>query len=533
MAERIVIDPITRIEGHLKLEVEIDNGEVKDAWTSGTLFRGFEIMLKDRDPRDAWHLTQRICGVCPTSHAHASAQCLDDAFGVTIPTNGRIIRNIVEGAQFVHSHILWFYHLAALDYVDVPSALSAKTSDPELLAVQARLKTFVDSGQLGPFANGYWGHPAYKLPPEVNLLAVSHYLEALEMQAKAAHLSAILGGKMPMTMTSPPGGSSHVPTVDEITQLVFRLTELQDFIDNKFIPDVLTVAPYYIKEGYAGIGMGHGNYLSWGVFEDSSLDPNKRFLPRGALFADTGLELHDVAPEDVTEDTSRAWYNGDTPLNPTEGVTDPNYTGYDTDDRYTWAKAPRLKGKPMEVGALSRMLVAYASGQPTARALIDDTLVKIGATGKPEVLFSVIGRIAARALECKMIADEMTNWVLELGGNIKAGDTKVFEDHEVPQSGKGIGLWEAPRGSLGHWIDIENQKINNYQCVVPTTWNVCPRDGDGVRGPIEEALVGTPVADASRPIEILRVVHSFDPCLACTVHVIDPQTNEIRKFRVS
>jgi [NiFe] hydrogenase large subunit len=528
---RITIDPMTRIEGHLKLDVEIEGGKVKDAWTSGTLFRGFEIILQGRDPRDAWHITQRICGVCPTSHGHASSMSMDDAFKLKLPPNGRLLRNIIEGAQFVHSHILWFYHLAALDYVDVVSALKAQPKEASLKRVQEKLKSFVESKQLGPFANAYWGHPAYKLPPDINLLAVAHYLEALEMQAKAAQVSALFGGRMPMTMTSPPGGVTHVPTVEDMKDFLFRMKELQNWIDNVYIPDVLAVAPYYLD--YAGVGKGHANFLSWGVFEDASFDPKKRMLPRGAIFAEDFPKVHDPKPEDVVEHTSRSWYKGTKPLNPAVGETDPEYTGYDENKKYTWAKAPRLKDKPMEAGALSRMLVAYASGQPTAQKLINSTLAAIGHPGQPQVLLGVIGRIAARALECKMVADAMTQWGVEIIENIKKGDTEVYTSYEIPDSAKGIGLWEAPRGALGHWIDVEGKKIKNYQCVVPTTWNVCPRDDNGVRGPIEEALIGTPVTDPQKPLEVLRVVHSFDPCLACTVHVIHPESNRIMEFKVA
>ncbi len=528
---RITIDPMTRIEGHLGIDVEIEGGKVKDAWTTGTLFRGFEIILQGRDPRDAWHITQRICGVCPTSHGHASSMSMDDAFKVRPPDNGRIIRNIIEGAQFVHSHILWFYHLNALDYVDVVSALTAQPKEASLKKVQRKLKAFVESGQLGPFANAYWGHPAYKLPPDMNLLAVAHYLEALEMQAKAAQVSAMFGGRMPMTMTSPPGGVTHVPSVDDLKNYLFRMKELQNWIDNVYIPDVLAIAPFYLS--YAGVGKGHANHLSWGVFEDASFDPKKRLFPRGAIFASDFPKLHDPKPEDVMEHTSHSWYKETKPLNPAVGETEPDYTGYDANKKYTWAKAPRLQGKPMEVGALSRMLVAYVAGQPTAKKMIDDTLKAIGHGGQPQVLLGVIGRIAGRSLECKIIADAMYQWGLDIIENIKKGNTAVYTEYKIPDKAQGVGLWEAPRGALAHWINVDGKRIKNYQCVVPTTWNVCPRDDNGVRGPIEEALVGTPVANAEKPLEILRVVHSFDPCLACTVHVIHPESNRIMDFKVA
>src|SRR5512140_909076 len=422
---RITIDPMTRIEGHLRIDVEIEGGKVKDAWTTGTLFRGFEIILQGRDPRDAWHITQRICGVCPTSHGHASSMSMDDAFKVKPPDNGRIIRNIIEGAQFVHSHILWFYHLNALDYVDVVSALKAQPKEASLKKVQAKLKSFVGSGQLGPFANAYWGHPAYKLPPDVNLIAVAHYLEALEMQAKAAQVSALFGGRMPMTMTSPPGGVTHVPSVDDLKNYLFRVKELQNWIDNVFIADLLAIAPSYLYA--AGVGKGPSNFLSWGVFEDASFDPKKRLLPRGAVFAADFPKVHDAKPEDVMEHTSHSWYKGSKPLNPAMGETAPEYTSYDPNKQYTWAKAPRLQGKPMEVGALARMVVAYASGQPTATKLINDTLAALGQAGKPQVLFSVLGRIAARALETKIVGDKMIDWTMQLAANLGAGKTEQFK----------------------------------------------------------------------------------------------------------
>ncbi len=527
---RITIDPITRIEGHLKVEVEIEGGKVKDAWTSGTLFRGFEILLKGRDPRDAWHITQRICGVCPVSHGHASSMSMDDAFKVKPPDNGRIIRNIIEGAQFVHSHILWFYHLNALDYVDVVSALKAQPKEASLKKVQERLASFVASGQLGPFANGYWGHPAYKLPAEVNLLAVAHYLEALDMQAKASQVSALFGGRMPMTMTSPPGGVTYVPNIADLQNYLFRVKELQGWIDRVFIPDVLAIAPFYLSA--AGMGRGPANFLSWGVFEDASFDPKKRLLPRGAILAGDLATVHDATPNDVMEHTSRGWYRDAGPLNPAAGVTDPEYNGYSTEKKYTWSKAPRLRKKAMEVGALARMLVAYSAGQPTVRKLIDNTLAALGHPGQLQVLHGIIGRIATRALECKMVADSMYQWGIDIIENIKKGNTAVYNHYEIPDKAQGAGLWEAPRGALGHWIDVEGKKIKNYQCVVPTTWNISPRDDEGGRGPIEEALIGTPVASAEKPLEILRVLHSFDPCLACTVHVIHPDSNRIMKFQV-
>ena len=527
---RIVIDPITRIEGHLAIEVEVDGGKVKDAWTSGTLFRGFEIVLKGRDPRDAYHITQRICGVCPTSHAHAASLCLESAVGIHPPEMGRLVRNMVEGAQFLHSHILWFYHLAALDFVDVVAALKAQPKEQSLKEVQARLKKFVDSGQLGPFANAYWGHPAYKLPPDLNLLAVAHYLEALDKQAQASHISAIFGGRMPMTMTTPAGGSVHIPTIDDLANLRPRLMEIRDWVENVYIPDVLAVAPYYLD--YAGVGKGPANFLAWGVFDDPSFDSKKRLLPSGIVIGG-GLKAEEINEKAVTEDVTHGWYKDGKAAHPSVGVTEPDYTEWNLEKKYSWAKAPRYDERPMEVGALARMVVAYAKGHPTVQKLIDQTLAKLGVAGKPAVLFSVVGRIAARALETKLIADAMVEWSEAMLVNLKNGKKETFTQYTLPERAQGVGLWEAPRGALGHWNQIEGARLANYQVITPTCWNISPRDGKGARGTIEEALIGTPVADPKRPLEILREAHSFDPCLACTVHVIDPQSNEVYKVRVS
>jgi [NiFe] hydrogenase large subunit len=509
MAQTITIDPFTRLEGHLRIEVEIENGKVKDAWSTSPLFRGMEIVLRNRDPRDAWYLSQRICGVCPISHGHTSTMGLEHAFGVEAPDNARIIRNLIEGAQFVHSHILAFYHLHALDYVDVVSALSANPKEPSLKKVQEKLKSFVASGQLGPFANGYWGHPAYKLPPDLNLLAVAHYLEALDMQAKASQLLALFGGKFPHMMTAVPGGVTVTPDSNMLADALSRAKELQAWVNDVYIPDVLAVAPYYLD--WAGIGIGHANYLAWGVFDDESREPTKRLLPQGAVF-DGKLELHQPTVDEVTEHITHSWYTDDAgPRNPREGYTQPSYTGLDPDDKYSWVKAPRLNGKPMEVGPLSRMLVAYLAGNPEVQTLIDSTLEALGVGGKPEVLLSTLGRVAARALECKLIADKMVEWTLELIDNFKNDRKDLWYAYELPDSALGVGTWEAPRGALAHWNHIENGVLKNYQVVSPSTWNFSPRDGEDIRGPVEQALIGTPVENPEQPIEVLRVVHSFDP----------------------
>lgn len=510
---RVVIDPVTRIEGHLRIEVEIDGGKVKDAWTTCTLFRGFEIFLKDRDPRDAWHIAHRICGVCPTSHGMAATQGLEQSFKVTPPANAVLVRNLMECAQLQHSHILWFYTLNAFDYVDVVSALSAKASTPALKGVQDRLKTFVDSGQLGFLENGYWGHPAMKLPPEVNLELVAHYLQALDIQAKAAQALAVFGGKFPFHMSTPPGGVTVVPTLAQIEHYEFIMKEVNDFVRNVFVPDVLAVAPYYLD--HVTFGKGVGNFLTWGVLEEhQGRDPYKRALPRGAIF-DGQLKVEKVEPGDVQEYVTRSWYSarsgeGKNPGS-REATTEPEYTKLDTEGKYTWAKTVQIKNKPMEVGTLARMLVAYLSDAPGAKKLVDDTLAAVGAAGKPEILLSALGRLATKALESVLIADKSERDLAELKENLKKGDSNWFNSVDVPDSGEGVGAWDAPRGALAHWNRIEGGKIASYQAVPASTWNFSPRNEQGQRGPVEEALVGTPVADPEKPLEVLRVVHTFDP----------------------
>jgi len=467
--QTISIDPVTRIEGHLKIEVDVDNGKVVDARSSGTLWRGIEVILKGRDPRDAQHITQRICGVCPIGHCMASTFNLDSAFGVKPPSNGRIIRNLILGANFIQSHVLHFYHLAALDYVVGPD--------------------------VAPFIPRYKGD--YLLPKDVNDAAVAHYLQALDIRMKAHELLAIWGGKAPTTMSVTPGGVTEKPSVDKIASSLWRIRQLQDFINNVYIPDVLAIAGVY--KDYAQVGVSYKNFLSYGAFDlDDTQEPEKMFK-RGRITSDVEL---DVVPEQITEDIKFSWYKDDIGRrNPRQGVTEPDPH---KKDAYSWIKAPRYDGIPHEVGPLARMWVNgdYRQGA------------------------SLLDRHAARALETKKVTDAMEQWVMQL----KPGEP-VFTPYEIPQQSYGMGLTEAPRGALGHWIEIQNKKIANYQCVVPTTWNCSPRDNDFQRGAVEEALVGTPVADADNPIEVVRVVRSFDPCLACAVHLTKPN-GEIKKFRV-
>lgn len=528
---RVVVDPVTRIEGHLRVEVEVTNGKVSDAWVSGTLWRGMEKVLVNRAPEDAFWVAQRICGVCPISHSHASAQSCEDALGIKIPNNARIIRNLIEAAQYLHSHILWFYTLAALDYVNPVNALSADIADTYALAqaagtrmadfgaVAARLKAFVENGQLSIFTGheGWFGvgaekHPGYVLPPELDLIATAHYLEALELQAIAAEIIGIMGGKFPHHMTSIPGGTAFVPTEQKLDDILFRFTRVKEFIDTALIPDTLAIAPYILDA--ASFGGGCGNFLSWGVFEAEDLDPYKRYLPRGFVEVSKGLTAQEVGPDDVTEDVDHSWYDVPSGLNPKEGKTVPKWEQYSTSGKYSWGKAARCKGVPAEVGPLSRMLVAYVNGRPEVKSIIDDTLAKLsaaaGAQLQPTVLVSLLGRVAARNLEAKVVADWSIEWVNELIAALKGGDSSFFVTDRA-DSGQGAGLWEAPRGSVGHWMTVEGGKIANYQVVAPTTWDIAPRDSKGVPGPMEQALIGTPVVDSERPLEVLRVAHSFDP----------------------
>jgi len=544
MGNRIIIDPITRIEGHLRIEVEVAGGKVVNAWSSAQMFRGIEIILKGRDPRDAPLFVQRSCGVCTYTHYLSSVRAVEDAVGVKIPDNARIIRNLLHGAQFQHDHIVHFYHLHALDWVDVVSALSADPKKTAALAdsvsnapwggdvyfknVQQRLKTFVESGQLGLFTNGYWGHPAYKLPPEANLMAAAHYIEALRLQAKAARMHAIFGAKNPHLQSLVVGGVTCAAdlTPDRIAEFLYLWKETQEFIRNVYLPDVLAVASFYKDWGAIG---GTSNYLAWGDLPETDKEPDSLFMPRGVIMKRDlkGVKMADE--KKVTEAIAHSWYEGEGAKHPYEGETNPKHGEYDTNGKYSWFKAPRYEGEPCEVGPLTRVLVAYAYGKKEIKDLVDSVATKLGVP--LTALFSTLGRTAARCIETVAIGDAMERWVMELVGNLKNGNTKTYQPWSMPKSGMGVGLNDVARGSLGHWIKIEDGKIKNYQYVVPSTWNLGPRCKNGKLGPIEEALIGTPIADPKRPLEVLRTVHSFDPCIACGVHVIDPNSNQVYKVR--
>jgi hydrogenase large subunit len=564
---RLVVDPVTRIEGHLRVEAEVDGGKVKDAWSSSTMFRGIEIILKGRDPRDAWAFTQRLCGVCTTVHAIASIRAVENAIGAEPPPNARLLRNLIIASQAVQDHVIHFYHLHALDWVDIVSALSADPAKTSALAesisdwpmsstkyfagVAGRLKGFVDRGQLGPFANAYWGHPAYKLPPEANLMAVAHYLEALEWQREVIKMHAILGGKNPHLQSFLVGGmatpidpdrqaSLNAGSIAELKQLIAKA---RDFVARVYIPDLLAVASFY--KDWAGYGAGVGNYLVYGEYPEADGRNPKLYFPSGVIRGRNLAKVEPFDPAKVTEQVKHSWYDysggDDKGLHPFDGETKPNYTGpkppyefLNTDGKYSWLKSPRYDGEPMEVGPLARMLVAYASGHEVVKKQVDGALAHLSVG--PEALFSTLGRVAARGIETLVLAEKMGEWADALAANmerreLRIADNSKWEPSTWPEDCSGAGFHEAPRGALGHWVHIRKGTIVNYQCVVPSTWNAGPRDSAGKRGPYEEALLGTPVAKPDQPVEILRTIHSFDPCMACGVHVFDPERREIVQVR--
>jgi hydrogenase large subunit len=556
---RIVVDPVTRIEGHLRIEAQVDGGFITDAWSSGTMFRGIELILRGRDPREAWIWAQRICGVCTMVHALASVNAVEDALGIDVPDNARLIRNIIAATQTIQDHVIHFYHLHALDWVDVVSSLKAdpaktsqlaqsisdwpKSSTAYFKGVQERISALVASKQLSLFGAGYWGHPAYHLPPEANLMAVAHYLEALQFQKEFIRIHAVLGGKNPHLQTFLVGGmaTSLDPNEPDATINPERIDFLlqvaksaQPFVSQVLIPDVLAIAGFY--RDWFELGEGTGNYMSYGGYPRASIhDPADFLLPRGIILNRDLSHVHPVDTGNITEYVARSWYEytgGDQiAKHPYEGETNPKYTGpkppyeyLEIDQKYSWLKAPRYEDQAMEVGPLARFLVAYASGQPDVKKLVDSTLTKLKAP--PTALFSTLGRIAARALESQFLGDRLVGWIEELGNNLATGNLRIhngekWDPNSWPQTARGFGFFEAPRGSLGHWVEIENQAIKNYQAVVPSTWNAGPRDAQGQRGPYEAALIKTPIADPERPLELLRTIHSFDPCLACAVHVVD------------
>jgi hydrogenase large subunit len=569
-ATKVVVDPITRIEGHLRIEAQAENGKITNSWATSTQFRGIEIIMEGRDPRDAWAFTQRICGVCTVVHAVASCRAVEDALGIKIPPNANLIRNLVHGMQFIQDHVIHFYHLHALDWVDVVSALKA---DPEGTAriaksispwpnnsatyfgeVQNRLKKFVAGGQLGIFTNGYWGHPAYKLPPEVNLLAVAHYLEALDWQRDVIRLHTIFGGKNPHPNFLVGGMASAINLSDTATINAARLTEIKDmivraqrFVEQVYWPDLVAIAGFY--KDWGAIGGGVPNFLSYGEFPEGDItDIDKLYLPRGIILEKDLSTVHPFDPTKIQEYINSSWYEysgGDQAgLHPYDGETKAKYTGPPTPweylqglPKYTWMKAPRYENRPMQVGPLSRMLVGFAAGHADIREMVKQVLdgLQVG----PAALFSTLGRTAARGMETVLLARRMNKWFDQLVARIRDGDTQTFNKDKWDPStwpkteARGFGFLDAPRGGLGHWVRIKDGKITKYQCVVPSTWNCSPRDGQGQMGPYEASLVDNhPLVKPDQPLEILRTIHSFDPCMACGVHVLDAGGNLVTEVRV-
>ncbi len=568
MASRVVIDPITRIEGHLRIEVEVQNGKVTDAYSSGTMVRGFELILKGRDPRDAWAFTERACGVCTTVHALASVRTVEDALGIQVPANAELIRNLMFCAQYLQDHVVHFYHLHALDWVDIVSALKAdpkrtselaqsisnwpKSSTGYFSDVQKRIKTFVESGQLGIFANGYWGHSAFKLPAEANLMAVAHYLEALEWQKEIVKVHAIFGGKNPHPNYLVGGvpcslniNEVNAINTDRLAYVGQLFQQAQEFVEQVYIPDLMAIASFY--KDWGAIGGGLSNYMAYGDLPTAGYgDPAKFKFPRGVIL---NRNLNEVLPVDgkdpmqVQEFVTHSWYDyaqgNDRGKHPWDGETRLHYTGpkppyeqLEVAQKYSWIKTPRWKGHAMEVGPLARVLVAYASGSAEVKELVGAALTQLNVP--VAALFSTLGRTAARGLETKLIAGWAHEFYNQLLTNIKSGDTRTanttrWDPSTWPAEARGVGMTEAPRGALAHWIVIRDKKIDNYQLVVPSTWNASPRDDKGQMSSYESALIGTPVANTDQPIEVLRTVHSFDPCIACAVHIHDEHGRHVHQ----
>lgn len=583
--KHIVIDPITRIEGHLRIEAVIDeNNTVVDAYSASTMFRGIETILQGRDPRDAGLLAMRICGVCTGTHYQRSIEAVEDAFDITIPKNARLVRNLIQGALYVYDHLVHFYHLHALDFVDVVSALSAdpkKTSEEavkwakvagtnpfiegegQFTEIKERVAKFVKQGRLGIFGNGYWGNKHYKLTPEQNLIGVAHYLKALDVQRDLAKMQAIFGGKNPHPQSIVVGGVTCVQDIQNPARIaLFKslLLEGTKFIKQAYLPDVYMAGTMYADEatdskatftellqgkGVGGTGGGLLSYMSYGDFrlDDTGFYKSALLFPSGVLYNGNLKEVHELDPSKIAEDVTHAWYEGENPLHPYDGKTIPNYTGLDkredgiaylkTNEKYSWIKSPMYDDNRVEVGPLARMVIGVAKGDERITKYVTNFLTR--GNLPISVLFSTVGRTAARAVETELMADVLVEWVDELAKNAANGDLRTwteFDFDKVSLDAKGAGLAEAPRGALGHWVRIANGKIANYQAVVPSTWNAAPRDYKGRLGAYEASLIGTKVADPEQPLEIIRTIHSFDPCIACAVHVVDTKGKELGVYKI-
>ncbi len=579
---RVVVDPVTRIEGHLRIEATVDGGVVQDAISTGTMWRGIEVILKGRDPREAWAFTERICGVCTTVHALASVRCVENALGIRVPANADIIRNIMFLTQMVQDHVVHFYHLHALDWVDVVSAAKAdpaaasslqtlispswpNSSTTYFADVQARLNQFVNSDQLGIFQNAYWGHSAYHLPAEGNLLAFAHYLEALQWQKELVKIQAVFGGKNPhpnylvggMACSLPggtktrqgteSGGGAGAITLAALNGLSSIIENAIDLVEGLYLPDLLLIASYY--PSWTQVGGGLGNFLVYGDVPQNGIGRVSQFrFPQGVvrdrnLNAVEPLDLED--PGQINEYVDHSWYlypKGTGGLHPYDGATQAKYDGpplpYDSLEgypKYSWVKAPRWRGIPMEVGPLARVVVGYASGRQEFEAVVTDALGKLNWT--TDALFSTMGRTLARGLETQLcvrwLRDEYQKLLSNVSrGNVSTADSTHWDPSKWPAAAQGFGFTEAPRGALGHWAKIAGSKIDNYQIVVPSTWNASPKDANGQRGAYESALLGTPMVDVKQPLEILRTIHSFDPCLACATHIMSPDGRKLFEVKV-
>ncbi len=570
MSKHIVIDPITRIEGHLRIEAVInDKNVITDAFSSSTLFRGIEEILKGRDPRDCGLLAMRICGVCTGTHYQRSIEAVEDAFKITIPKNARLVRNLMQGALYIHDHIVHFYHLHALDWVDITKALDAdpkkavteaqkwgkvagngswNANEDNYKRVQDRVTKYIKQGRLGIFGNAYWGSSAYKLNPEQNLIALSHYLDALDMQREIAKAQAIYGGKNPHPQSIVVGGVTCVQDIKNPArnaQFKQIIQKARKFVLEAYLPDIYMAGTVYAQDGLDGIGAGLGNFMTFGDFnlDDTSFYGAEKLFPRGIVKNKDLSKVYEVDQAKITEDVTHAWYEGTDNLHPFDGKSKPDYTGFkkkvdniaylDTDKKYSWIKSPLYNDERMELGPLARMVVGFASKDERITKYVSKFLKNSSLPAS--ILFSTIGRTAARAIETELMCDMVLQWSDELATNAARGDLSTWTDFDfetVSKDCKGYGMAEAPRGALGHWIKIKDGRVTNYQAVVPSTWNAAPRDYKGRMGAYESSLIGTKVANVDQPLEILRTIHSFDPCIACAVHIIDTKGKELGVYKI-
>ncbi|MCW8954235.1 MAG: nickel-dependent hydrogenase large subunit [Sulfurimonas sp.] len=549
--KKIVIDPITRIEGHLRAEVEVDeDGVVKEAYVSGQLFRGIETILKNRDPRDAGLMAGRICGVCTNSHFRGAITCVEDAYSIEVPKNAEIIRDLVSMALFIQDHVVHFYHLHSLDFVDVTSALTAdakltskeahkysdrpfRNSHAHYKQVIAKLQNFVKAGKLGPFSNGYWGHSDYKLTPEQNLVLISHYLEALKFQTNISKAIAIFGGKTPHPQTLVVGGVTSVADMlnpARLNDYLFIIKEAKEFVDRAYLPDMKLIATAYRDEIKAGLGRANGNFMCVGGYE---FEGERKLFCSGIVYNHDLENIHEFDESKISEEVDRAWYKEDGEVEYTDLNEDGSLKTAKNDDKYSWIKAPRYDGKTMETGPLARVLISYKKENKLINSFVDEFLKDTELELMD--LSCTIGRNAARAIESGYICEYILKLVSRLIQNIKYYDTDTWTKYDfekLPKQTKGRSFLEVPRGVLCHFVNIKEAKIDNYSVIAPTTWNATPKNFDNLRGAYEEALIGIKIADTSKPLEVLKVLHSFDPCLACAVHIIDTNGNELSSYKI-